>query len=720
MSAARSLVLGVLLLAFSLALANPSQAQQDRDPAQLWADFNHYSLIARPDLALAAGEALLDRVDDAELLEIVEASDYRDYEPTLERAARVDELREVARELGRRIQQGRVDQSRDEERIREDIRLLGEGDRRFRNATQRLTSAGQYAAPHMLRALQDRDRNRLHPYVVSSLTRIGQPIVDPLAVALPNLSPTVMVQVAQVLADIGYPQPLPYMKQVLEDEQVDEDARRVVDRAYRRLAEVAGIDADTSAADLFLRLGETNYRAATRGEQLPTFDAAENRGIVWEYSSRAGLVPIEVPAPIHGDVLTMRATQRALDLNPDLDAALTLFLAANLRRANRLPDGETDPSYASDRRPPAFYALLAGPVRLHEVLDRALRDNDPALALNAIEALSHTASDRQLVDADGRRQPLLRALSYPDRRVRFRAAEALANARPTESFNGDHRVVPVLAEAVRQQDVQYALVLADDQETLNQLLERVGEQGYEAFGGMSLSDVRDELESRPGVDLVVIAQDTDNIRRAFSRTRDDYKLAATPVLAVARSSDQQARLNQFLGEEARFSSVVVADEPQRLASAIEQVQEADTGEPIGEAESEEFALTALRLLHQIARASDVYDAQAAGPALTQALGDDRDSVVVAAGKVLAELDNSSAQRALASASLDRSGEVQIDLLTSLATSAIAFGNMLTQDHTDMLLEFVDTAEGDTAVAAARAHGALSLPTANAVRLIRGE
>lgn len=718
MSAARSLVLGVLLLAVSLGLANPSQAQQDRDPAQLWADFNHYALIARPDLAQAAGQALLEAVDNEALLAIVESSDYADYEPTLERVARLDEVRDTARELRQRIQQARIGRSREEERILEDIRLLGEGQRRFRNATQRLAGAGQYAVPHMLQTLQDDGQARLHPYVVSSLVRIGQPVIDPLSVALPNLSPTVMVQVAQVLAEIGYPHPLPYMKLVIEDEQADEDARRVVERAYHRLAELAGVDPNTPAADLFLRLGETHYRAGTRGDELPTYDAAEDRGILWVYSSQAGLVPVPVPAPIHGDALAMRDARQALALNSDLDQALTLYLAANLRRDNRLPEGETDPSYGAERRPPAFYALLAGPVRLHEVLDRALRDQDPELALDAIEALSSTASARELVDDQGQRQPLMRALSYPDRRVRFRAAEALAHARPTESFAGDHRVVPVLSEAVRQQDVRYALVLADDQDTLNQLLEQVGEAGYEAFGGMSLGDVRDEVGSRPGVDLVVVAQETDSVRRVFARTHDDYKLAATPVLAIARSTGQQARLNQFLGETARFTAIVVSDEPQRLASSIQTIEEAQGGENIGADESQAIALTALRLLHQIAIASAVYNPQDAEPALVQALDDPRDEVVVAAGLVLAELDSSAAQRALVEAALEAADAVQIELLSSLATSAIAYGNMLSQDATDRLLEFVNTSEGDTAVAAARAHGALALPTANAVRLIR--
>ncbi|MEX0745764.1 MAG: HEAT repeat domain-containing protein [Phycisphaeraceae bacterium] len=719
MSAARSLVLGVLILTVSFLPAAESFGQErEREPAQLWADFNHYVLIARPDLAQAAGAALLEEVDDEQLLDIVEASDYREHDRTLQRAARVEEVREVAGELERRIQQGRIARSRDQERIVEDIRLLGEGQRRFQNATQRLAAAGQYAAPHMLVALQDRDRERLHPYIVSSMVIIGEPLVDPLAEALPQLRPAVMIQIAQVLAEIGYPQALPSIKQVLENDQTDADARRVVQRAYDRLTEATGVSRNASAARLYLQLAESRYRTGTRDDRLPSFDAAEDRGILWQYSATAGLVPVPVPPAIHADALAMRSTRRALALDADLDPALTLYLAANLRRANRLGDGEQDPSYGSDRRPPAFYALLAGPVRLHEVLDRALTDNDPALALDAIAALSNTASARELIDEQGQRQPLMRALSHPDRRVRFHAAEALANARPTDRFDGSHRVVPVLGEAVRQQDVQYAAIIADDQDSLNRLMSLAGEQGYEAFGGLSLGDVFDEIEARPGVDLLVTAVETARVQSILARTRDDYKLAATPLLAVV-TAGQQARLNELVGDDGRFHSVVLSDQPQRFAAALEQVNESVVGEPIGEAESEQIALTALRLLHGIARGgSEVYPASDAQRALTQALTDSRESVVADAARVLAELQGSNAQQAIARTALDTSGDIQISLLGSLATSAIVHGNQLGRGQSDALLELMQTSTGDTAVAAARAHGALALPTANAVKMIQ--
>ena len=105
----------------------------------------------------------------------------------------------------------------------------------------------------------------------------------------------------------------------------------------------------------------------------------------------------------------MRSARRALELNRDLDAALSLYLMANLRRENRLPEGEPDPSYSAEAEPAQYYAMLAGPVRLHDVLAQAIGDQDSALALDAIAVLSKTAGTDALVRRNAGSRPLLAA-----------------------------------------------------------------------------------------------------------------------------------------------------------------------------------------------------------------------------------------------------------------------------------------------------------------------
>lgn len=718
MSASRRLRLGGLglfVLTLVLGLGQPAHAQAE--PGDLWADFNHYVLIARPELAQAAGEALLEQAEPRELLAIVEASDYREYHATLDRAGRMDALTTLASDLREAIERGQVEESRDPERLANNIAMLREGRRAFQNASQRLRAAGQYAAPPMLAALEDGDREREHPYIISAMSIVGRPLVEPLAVALPQLEPVPQRQVAQVLADLGYPEALPAVREVLENEQIGEGTRRVVQRAYNRLAEQARVTGEPSASDLYLYLGQSQYQAGTVGDRLPSFDTTEDQGVVWEYRPRTGLTPVHVPGEIHADVLAMRAAERALAREADKSAALSLYLTANLRRANRLPAGETDHSYAGYMRSPAYYAMLAGPERLHDVLHRGLRDGDAALALDAIAALRSTAGTDALITRDAGRQPLLEALSYPDRRVRFHAAEALANARPAETFPGAHAVVPVLADAVRQGEARYALVLADDPDHVNELLGIMGELGYDAFGAASIAEAAGEIDARPGIDLVVTHRGVDGVARAMRETENDYKLAATPLLAIVNTG-QQVRLQQRFGEERRFRSVVAEQGYSNLREAVAQIADDFAGAAIGRDEAHAMSLTALAVLRDIALAAGVYNVQEAEPALERALRDDREGVAFAAAEALALIDTSTAQRALAERALGlEEGELKIAMLGSLAGSATAFGNMLDAEHGEALLSLVRSSEGELADAASRAHGALSLPTAHAVELI---
>jgi HEAT repeat protein len=722
MSGTQRRLLGLCLLVS--ACLTPPLSAQEQTPDALWEDFNHYVLIAKPDLALATGETLLKQADNQALLATVESSDRKDWVNVLARASKMGEadeqfasLVDVSRELDNRIQTARVELSRNPERIQSDIELLAQGQRAHRNANQRLAAAGQFAAPHMLAALLDSNQSRLQPYILASMVTIGQPLVAPLSEALPQLDPAPMRQIAQVLAEIGYPQALPAMKQVLESPTADPDARMAVQAAYSSLLTSTRQPADLSAAQWNLKLGQSQYTTATNNSvDLPGYDTSIDSGLVWAYGPKIGLVPIVVPGEIFGDVLAMRSAKRALALNDGLDSALSLYLMANLRRENRLPADTADPSYSSDLQPAGFYAMLSGPDRLHDVLSRAILDGDSQLALDAIQALAATAGTDALVHRGSAQQPLMAALSYPDRKVRFRAAQALAQVRPTEAFPAAHRVTAVLSEAVRQSDTRYAMVLADDEETVNNLLAMLGDLGFEAFGGMSMADVSSELNLIPGVDLIVAAIDSEMVVRLNNDTASDYKTGSVPILAL-QTLEQNIRLGNALGDSTRVSRAVISDDPEDLKIAVEAAFSAYTGESIGTDESTQFAITALRLLREVAVGSPIFNVQEAQPALIQALSDERDEIKVAAAAVLALIDDPQAQNALAETALALDGDLQLSMLASLAESATYFGNHLDVGQTDRLLELVNSSQGDLAIAAARTHGALSLPTANAVKLL---
>lgn len=705
------------------AAAKPADAELDRAAVAMWADFNHYVRIARFDLAAAAGKTLLEKTNEGTLLELVEKGDYPDYDATLVRASKVEALKGIATQISDRIQAARIARSRDPERIAADIRKLGEGERANFNAVQRLRSAGQYAAPALLATLNDSKQSNLHPYLIPAMVSIGRPLVYPLSIALPKLEPVQQAQVAQILADIGYPRAVPYLKQVLEDKNTTASTRKVVEAAYRQLAGSVGIPLDASAAELFLTLAHNHYDATTRGRTLPGFDAADGKGVVWAYPSRdAGLVAIDVPPAIFGDVLTMRAAQTALQLDPNSDAALSLWLMANLRRANHLTAEQKDLSYPADMKPPQFYLEMAGPMRQKDVLERALNDKDTKLALDAIDALGKTAG----ADSLSTIRPLMRALSYPDRRVRFNAAFAVAHARPKSEFPNAQRVTTVLCEALRQSDTKFAVALGRDEATRNRLAASIKELGYVVIPGTTVGDVSVQLGNVPNVDLVVTDLALEATTHTFNATNSEYKLGAAPVVAILTPAEQLV-LPREVTADARFTPVALAnsekDAKDRLKNAIELATKSFSGTPVAGDEAERFANDAIRIIRDIALGSTpVLKAVDTQPALIEALGDKRGTIALQAGQILAMLPGKEAQTAIANAAFDpaRAEPVRIDLLFSLADSATANGNQLDKADHAKLLELVRTSTGDTAQAAARAHGALNLPTSSVVQLINAK
>ncbi|MCG8510088.1 MAG: HEAT repeat domain-containing protein, partial [Rhodospirillales bacterium] len=367
---------------------------------------------------------------------------------------------------------------------------------------------------------------------------------------------------------------------------------------------------------------------------------------------------------------------------------------------NRLPAGANDPTYGAQMRPPIYYAMLAGPQRLHDVLNRSLSDGDPALALDAIDALQRTAGTDALANRGAARQPLINALSYPDRRVRFNAAMALANAKPRQSYEGAYRVVPVLAEAVRQSEQRYAVVLGNDQETVNKTMAMLEQRGFQTIGGKSLGEINEQIELAPGIDLLVLNQSLDEVLASRQNAQANYKLATTPILALVSTGDQ-IQLRQLSNQDTLLSTAVVPAEDDVLSNAIENAATSFVGSPISAPEAEEFALAALESLRDISQGSSggVYDVTDGLQALIQALGDSRESVAAKASQVLALIDRPVAQQAIADAALKTTDQLQIAMLESLADSATHYGNNLSQLQTNQLLELAIESQGDLAVAA---------------------
>lgn len=719
MSRTLRVALGMFCLSLSLLTGTLAKAQSS-GTLDLWEDFNHYVLIARPDLAEDIGKRLL-KVKPGSLVDAVEASTYKNFEKTLYRAQKIQGLKKLAGDLEAKLHQALIVRSKDPKRIKTDIEKLGQGTRAQVNAVERLRAAGQFAAPQLLATLRDESKLSLHPHVLAAMVGIGRPMVYPLSIALKDLEPVQQGQIARVLSEIGYPRSLPYILQIIENKKTDAQTLKMVQAAYAHLASQAGITEGVNAAELFMTLAQNHYNAAVNRDVLPGYIPSDKTGIIWTYDHHAGLLPINVPGPVFGYILSMRSSQYALDLNEHLSPALSLWLMANLSRENFMPSKAVDKSYPHNWHPADYYLKVAGPLRQHDVLYRALQDRDYVLALDAIHALRLTAGTEALVNHQGTIQPLITSLSYPDRRVRFNAALTMANARPDAPYTGSYRVVPVLCEAVRQSDTKFAVVLSPDLDRANQIAGVLRKAlKFDVAAGQTIEDVMQAISAGPGIDLIITAANSAGTMDLNHARANNYKLVAAPMIAIADNSAELSQMNALFENNLTVYPVLAtqtaADLKPAIASAIKQF----AGQPIGKKEALKFALDALNMIWEIAIGhGQVYNTIEAQPTLITALQDKREAVVMRSAQILALYSAPMAQQAIAAAALDtkRSSKVRISLINSIALSATRNGNQLNDLQINKILKIVNTAKGGMAQAAARAHGALTLPAAHVVDMI---
>jgi hypothetical protein len=201
--------------------------------------------------------------------------------------------------------------------------------------------------------------------------------------------------------------------------------------------------AGAPAAHLFYRLAEQYYYHA---ESLAPAEDADFANVWFWDSAGQKLVREEVDRRYFNELMAMRVCEWALKADAGFGHAIGLWIAAFLKAESA---GVDMPEYFGISHADAFvYATTAGPEYLHQALARALRDEDAYVAYGAVEALATTAGEKTLFYRVGSIQPLIQALNFKDRAVKYSAAIAVAEAGPRQRFNESQYVVRNLAEAL--------------------------------------------------------------------------------------------------------------------------------------------------------------------------------------------------------------------------------------------------------------------------------
>jgi HEAT repeat protein len=594
-----------------------------------------------------------------------------------------------------------------------------------------LKNSGEYAVPLLLQTLLDASQERLWTRVVIALPKIGKPAVNPLVQALEVDDENVRQNLIHALGEIGYPQAVPYLRKLINDQKAPADSKAAAEAAIARIESLVGRPVRGTAAELFFRLAESYFHEDEAVRADPRLAEAN----VWQWDEGdQTLVRVPVPQKIFGPVMAMRTAELALQQQEDHQQAISLWLAANIRREGRLAmnvessdpteQGEPDPTLADNTPRALYYAQAAGPRYAHLVLARAIADQDSDVALGAIEALRVTAGQASLIGSEDYKQPLAQSLRFPDLLVRIRAALALGAALPRSAFLGSEMVVPTLAATLALNGRDQILVVDPDEGNLNRVAAdlRAGDRDVVAATSFmnGLQRARSEFQQ---ISAVYLASDVSEptAAGALEALRSEFLYEKTPVVVMYKRR-QNVMAEQLAGQVPLVTTVPASAAEADLTGALQRARAESGRAEIAPEMALSLALQAAETLRLIAvDGRTVYDIQPATAALIAALTSKDEKLQTTCASVLALIDSSEPQRAIAHLALNESNTptLRVAAFGSVAESAKRFGNMLEPGQIDKLIQIAKD-EKDLVIrtAASQALGALNLVNDKASEIIR--
>lgn len=708
--------------------AVPADASVER----LFADFLHYARMGRFNLADAYAGALLAHpdLDPVEVMEL--ANKDRKSLDTLLILIKNSTISENAVRVLDLVEKGEAERRKSADRILENIEKLGGDPQQEFYAQRWLAESGEYAIPHLVQTMLDPARAALHGRIIKSLPLIGKPAVNPLVIALAVNSEDVRLHLIRALGEIGYVQAVPYLARLQVDPEMPELTRSAAAAAIARIQQVSGRSVSGTADVLFTELADRYYNEDDVVRADPRLDEAN----VWYWDAdQQSLSRVAVPTRIFGQVMAMRCANEALLLKNDHAAALSLWLAANIRREHRLglnvesgdPNeaGEKDPTRPDPFPRALYFTQAAGPRYAHDVLNRAVQDSDSPVALGAIEALRVTAGEASLVGAESYKQPLVRALDFSDVVVRIRAALAMGAALPKSPFDGSHRVVPVLASALTLSSQAQMVVVDPDEDNANRVAALLRDAGHEVIADAdffrAFQRAREEFTNVAGLWL---ASDLRGpaVGEAFRRVRAEYVFSKTPVIILSKPQHELAA--RELAESDPYVEAVSALADTDMFRAAFLRASTRAGNVSVDADlARSMAIEAAQTLRRIAvDGRTVLNLGAAEPALISILNRPDEELQVLAASVLAALPTPTAQRAVmhVAQSDDNTISLRVAAFGALADSARNHGNLLEDGQIDRLVSLARHAD-DLVIrtAASQALGAINLASNQASEIIRG-
>ncbi|MBN2582897.1 MAG: response regulator [Planctomycetes bacterium] len=698
------------------------EAEASLDLQMSFQQMVHYWKIAKFDLARTFAQAVVQaNPEPTVLLKLVEHPEVG-YVLLSQMAVSEDaELVEAAKRLLATADEGIMIKRKDHDRMVDALKALDKNERSYQINLQKLQLSGEYVVPPALGLLASASESALHDDIMRALVEIDRPVVYPLVMALETPDKDLKLKVISLLGKLGYKMALPALKAQIDMADQDPDVKAAATAAMAAIGGPAVVQ--QSAGQLYGDLAEAFYYnkiTTVSDPKRPTTD-------VWGCNTEGALAYRPAPTEIVNEIVAARCCELGLRAAPDSPELVALWLSiqAQMNYELAMIGGEAKNPWApADVPTTEFFLRSAGQQYLNQVLARALNDNRVEVADQAIEALQKVVNQDFLGATSVLKEgsPLIRALEYPNRRIRFNAAFAIVACMPRKPFFGADRVVPVLAEAVNLETGRGALIVDADENNLNTLTAEFRKAGWSVGTAANGNDGVSMARTMPRIDTVVLGTNVDNVAytEVIQLLRTDFATALVPIVLVS-GEDERVPFS-FLKENVKYiDSVPVGTSAAEIMQKTTKLL-ADAGSvALAPEESKAIALRAAANLKLVAGARLSFTADAARGALLAAAAGQNEELAIAAMDILVPLADDEIQQKLADIALAEgaSKPIQIAALNAIAQTARHIGNKLTSASVTTLMKKIETeTDNDIRDAVGTVLGALDLEAKLASQLIR--
>lgn len=417
-------------------------------------------------------------------------------------------------------------------------------------AIRELYKIGPNAVPYLLEAIDQADDAGERVIYRATLERMGSQTLAPLVAALEGYKPTTRLDVLDLLRSkhgISAAQIAPFLIYPSASKSEDPTVRAKALALYSDFTETPK---DRLPPAKFLLTREAEKYA--RGEIAFSDPKAVT---IWRYDDRAKMVmpgwpgATTVTASQAEEYYGLRFARQALDLDPNYLPAQTIFLTLALDKVGAKhglakPLAVTAPALNEQVNKADLDLLL-------EVLDRALRQDKPAVALPILRVIAARAEVRARKPLSKGEPAVVRALYAKEPRVRLAAVQALLAIPGTPEPTVQKRVLEILGHMLTPKAVYHegrkVLVAIGDATWRNKAKRTVLDLGaipVEATNG------RDAMRLlRNGADIEAILLDSTlpmpGLAHLLAQLRADADLARLPIFLAAvpetRAADTAAR-----------------------------------------------------------------------------------------------------------------------------------------------------------------------------------